>query len=72
MYGSCSITEKFFRIHLRPMRLVYGAYLYSKSANSIYKILIDCPFWRDDFENWFYLNYSITPTIKVTKNSTVN
>ena len=40
---------------------VYGAYLFSKSANSIFKILIDiCPFKRDDFENRFFKNYSKT------------
>ena len=32
----------------------YRAYLFSKSANSIFKILIDCPFWRDYFENHFF------------------
>ena len=41
-----------FRIHLRPIRR-YSAYLFSKSANSIFKILINCLVWRDNFENWF-------------------
>ena len=64
------ILELFFRIHLRPIRRFYGAYLFSKSANSIFKILIDCPFWRDDFENRFIKNYSIRTMKNVTK--TVN
>ena len=42
-----SIIETFFRIHLRPIRRLYGAYLFSKSANAIFKILIDRPLWRD-------------------------
>ena len=37
-----------FRNHLRPMRGFYGAYLFNKSANSIFKILIDCPLWSDN------------------------
>ena len=56
----------FFRINLRPIRRFYGAYFFSKSANSIFKILIDCPFWKDDFENRF-LNHSMTTTKNVTK-----
>ena len=47
----CSIIETYFRIHLRPIRRFYGAYLFRKSANSIFKILNYCPFWRDDFVN---------------------
>ena len=42
-----------FGIHLRPLRRFWGAYLFSKSANSIFKILIDCSFWRDDFLKLF-------------------
>ena len=64
---TCSIIENFFRIHLRPIRRFYGAYLFSKSANAIFKILIDCPFWRDDFENRFFFNYSMTTRKNVTK-----
>ena len=30
---------------------IYGAYLFSKSANAIFKILNDCLFCMDDFEN---------------------
>jgi len=32
---------EFFRNNLRSMRRFYGAHLFSKSANSIFKILID-------------------------------
>ena len=42
------------------MKRFYGAYLFSKSANVIFKILLDGSFLRDDFENWFLKNYSIT------------
>ena len=35
----------------RSFRNFYGAYLFSKSVNLIFKILIECPFWRDDIEN---------------------
>ena len=45
--------REFFRIYLRPLRRFYGAYLLSKTANSILKILIDRSFLRDDFENRF-------------------
>ena len=55
-----SIVEKFFRYHFRPMRRFYGAYLFSKSANSILKILVVSSFLRDDFENRFLKNYLIT------------
>ena len=54
-----------FRNHLRPMRGFYGAYLFSKSANSNFKILIDCSFLRDDFENRFLKNYLISTTKNV-------
>ena len=52
----CSLVKIFFRIHLRPVRRFYGAYLFNKSANSIFKILLQCPFWRKwrDFKNWFF------------------
>ena len=50
------------------MRRFYGAYLFIKSANSILKILIDCSFLRNDFENQFLRNYSIATT---KKNSTI-
>ena len=63
----CSIIENFFRLHLRPMRCFYDGYFFSKSANAIFKILIDCPFCRDDFENRFYLNYSMTTKKNVIK-----
>ena len=36
---------------LRPMRLLHGAYLFSKSANLIFKIIIDCSFLREDLKN---------------------
>jgi len=31
--------------------VLYSAYLFRKSANSIFKILNYCPFWRDGFVN---------------------
>ena len=63
----CSIVEKFFRNHLKPIRLFYSAYLFSKSTNSIFKILIDCWLLRDDFENRLLKNYSIKMTKNVVK-----
>ena len=36
----------------------------SLTANAIFK---DCSFWRDGFENRFYLNYSMTTPKNVTK-----
>ena len=46
MYGSGTeiavLLRIFYRIHLRPIRRFYGVYLFSKSANAIFKILIDC------------------------------
>ena len=45
------INEKFCRVHLRHVRRFYAAFLFSKRVNAIYKIFIDCSFWRDDFEN---------------------
>jgi len=44
MVVELSIVENFFGIHLRPMRRFYGAYMFSKSANSIFKTFIDCSF----------------------------
>ena len=35
---------KLVRVHLKPMRRFYGAYLFNKSANSIFNILLDCSF----------------------------
>ena len=64
--------ENFERIHLRPIRRFYGAYLFNKSSNAIFEILIDCSFWSGDFENQFYFNHSMTTTKDVAKNSTVN
>ena len=57
MYGSWTeiAVETTFRIYLRPNRRFYCAYLIRKGANSIFKILIDFPFRRDDFENRFHL-----------------
>ena len=52
---------------MRPIIRFNGAYLFSKSENSVFKILLHCPFWRDDFENRFFLIYSITTTKNVTK-----
>ena len=60
---------EFFRIHLRRFN---GADVFSKSTNAFFKILIDCPFLRDDFENRFCLNYSKTTTKNVTNNSLAN
>ena len=51
------MVETVLRFHLRHMRRIYP-YLFSKSANSIVKILINCSFWKDDFENRFLTNYS--------------
>ena len=62
-----SIIMTFFRNHLRPIRRFYGPYLFSKSANSIFKVLIDCPCWRDDFKSRFYKNYSKPTKKNVTK-----
>ena len=64
MSWECSVVEKFFRIHLRHIRRLHNAYFVSKSENSIFKILIDWSFWRDDFENQFKI---ITTTKNVTK-----
>ena len=73
MYGSWtdndSIVETFFRNHFRPMWRIYVTYLFRKSANSNFKILIDCSFLMDDFENRFLKNYSSTTTKSEVKNS---
>ena len=54
MYSSISSNVlNFLGKNLRPMRRFYGAYLLNKSAILIFKILIDCSFLRDDFENRF-------------------
>ena len=52
--------EEIFKNHLTPMKRFYSAYLFSKSANLIFKILID--FLRDEFENRFQKKYSKTTT----------
>ena len=58
MYGSWTEIAVLLRIFLGfiwdpyIIRCFNGVYLFSKSANSIFKILIDFPFWRDDFENF--------------------
>ena len=49
------------------LRRFYSAYLFSKSANAIFIILMDCSFSIDDFENRFLKNYSITTTTNVVK-----
>ena len=54
------LRMKYCGDHFKPMRRFYGVYLFSKRANSIFEILIECSFLRDDFENWFLKNYSIT------------
>ena len=58
MYGSWTkvavLLRIFFGIHLRPFRRFYGAYLFSRSANTTFKILIDGPFWRGWFWELFY------------------
>ena len=41
-------------ISVYTTRRFYAAYLFSKSANSIFKILIEYPFWES-----FFVNYSI-------------
>ena len=41
----------------------YGAYLFRKSTNSIFT---NCPFWRDDLENPFFKNYSMTTANNLT------
>ena len=46
MYGSWN--EKFLSNHLIAMKRFYGEYLFSKSANSILKILMDCSFLRNN------------------------
>ena len=56
-----------FQDSFETYQTFYGAYLFSKSANSIFKILLHCPFWRNDFEKWFFKNYLITTTKNVTK-----
>ena len=45
------IMGTFFRNPQRPMRRFNGAYLFCKSANSIFKIIIVCSYLRDGFEN---------------------
>ena len=45
--------EIFLEFNLRPIRHFYVVYLFSKSVNSIFKILIDS-LLRDDFENRFF------------------
>ena len=72
MYGSwtenCSNIEKRIRIHLRTIIRFYGAFLFCKRTNVVFKILIDWRFWMDAyFWNRFYLIYSTT-TKNVTKN----
>ncbi len=55
------------------MRRFYGAYLFSESANSTFKNLLDCSFRRDEFQNLLMKNYSITTTKNLTKlNTEVN
>ena len=50
----CMVVELRVK-YLRLMRRFYGAYLFSKSANSIFEIHIDCSFvWMDDFEICFF------------------
>ena len=49
------------------MRRFHGAYLFSKSTNVKFKILIDCSVWRNDFEIRFYKNYSKTTKKKETQ-----
>ena len=56
------LWRNFLRNHLRPFLRFYGAYFFSESANSILKILTDCSFLRNDFENQFLRNYSIATT----------
>ena len=51
--------REIFWIPLSLMRRFYGAYLFSKSANSIFKILKDFLFRKNDFENRFFKNYII-------------
>ena len=58
----CSIVKKSFRTHLRSIKPVDPAYLFSRRQNSIFKILINRLFWRDDFENQFIKNHSMTTT----------
>ena len=44
MCGSCTENVVLWRKFLRPMRRFYEAYLFNKSENLIFKILIDWSF----------------------------
>ena len=75
MYGSLTEMKyclEIFRIHLRPMRRFYGAYLFSKSAIPIFKILLGFPFWRDDFWESVFKTLFNNDDDKCYKNSSVN
>ena len=50
--GSCSIVEKFFRIHLGHIKRFNDIYLLSLSAKSTFKII-----HFGGFENRFFQNY---------------
>ena len=59
-----SIVEKFFRIHIRPMRRFYGAFMFSKNLQRTQI----CLFWSNDVENRFLKNHSLTTMKNVKKN----
>ena len=72
----CRIKDEGFRIkdvglRMKELRSIRCSYLFSKSAKSIFKILIEYPFWRDDFENPFYKHHSKTTNKNCDKISTV-
>ena len=54
-----------FRESFETYESFYGAYLFSKSANSIFKIHIGI--LRDDLKNRVFKYYSITTTKDVVK-----
>ena len=56
--------REFFMKYLRSIGWFYGVNLSSKSANSVFRI--DCPFWRDYFENrFFYFSMKITKKYQI-------
>ena len=50
------LCREFYMKYLRSIGRFYGVNLPSKSANSILRT--DCPFWRDYFENRFFLFFN--------------
>ena len=68
MYGSIAVLLRDILGFIWDLSDVFTVHICLAKA----QILIYFPFWSDDFENRFYLNYSITTTKYVTQNSAVN